>query len=81
MGLFHLTQADYESAHNSWASAASEYAHQGYPVIYEGVNWQQACRDHGFYGAIEKVKAAYRQRQYKALSGWGSQSLPLESKA
>lgn len=75
MNQFHLTRADYESPWNSWASAASEYCQRGYPVHYEGVDWQQACRDHGFHGAIEKVKAAYRTRQYKALSGWGSRTI------
>jgi hypothetical protein len=65
MNQFHLTQADYESRWNSWASAASEYCQRGYPVHYEGVDWQQACQDHGLYGAIDKVKAAYRLRQHQ----------------
>jgi hypothetical protein len=69
VNLFYLTQAEYECYGNSWASAASEYCHRGYPVHYEGIDWQQACRDHGFYGAIDKVKAAYRQRQYKRRMG------------
>ncbi len=69
MNLFHLTQAEYESRSNSWASAATEYCHRGYPVHYEGIDWQQACRDHGFYGAIAKVKACYRQRQYQRRLG------------
>jgi hypothetical protein len=32
-------------------------------VHYEGIDWQQACRDHGFYGAIQKVKEAHRRRK------------------
>ncbi|NBW05267.1 MAG: hypothetical protein EBR92_04985 [Alphaproteobacteria bacterium] len=67
MNAFYLTLADYESRHNSWASAASHYCQNGYPVHYEGIDWQQACRDHGFYGAIQKVKEAYRARQYRRL--------------
>ena len=62
MNNFHLSQSDYESRSNSWADAASNYCRQGYPVHYEGVDWTQACRDHGFYGAIMKVKAARRSR-------------------
>lgn len=65
MNQFFLTQADYESRWNGWASAASEYCQRGYPVHYEGIDWQQACRDNGFYGAIEKVKASYRIRQHR----------------
>ena len=63
MNVFHLSQLDYESRSCGWADAASNYCRQGYPVHYEGVDWQQACRDHGFYGAIDKVKTAYRQRK------------------
>jgi hypothetical protein len=62
MNVFHLSQFDYESRSNSWAGAASEYCQQGYPVHYEGIDWQGACQAHGLYGAIAKVKAAYRQR-------------------
>ena len=63
---FYLNHSDYESHYNSWASAASCYvAEHGYPVIYEGINWKQACRDHGFQGAIAKVKAAYRLRLHQ----------------
>lgn len=69
MNNLFLTQAEYESRHNSWAGAASEYCHNGHPVHYEGVDWQQACRDHGFYGAIDKVKTAYRLRQYQQRLG------------
>lgn len=63
VNLFRLTQAEYESRSNSWASAATEYCRRGYPVHYEGIDWQQACRDHGFYGAIQKVKEAHRRRK------------------
>ena len=62
MNPFYLTQDDYESPYNSWASAASHYANAVGPVTYEGIDWKQACKDHGFFGAIQKVKAAYRQR-------------------
>jgi hypothetical protein len=65
MNVFYLKQFDYESRYNSWASAATNYCDNGYPVHYEGIDWQQACRDHGFYGAIAKVKAAYRLRRYQ----------------
>tara|TARA_S200002703_G_scaffold55718_1_gene48296 strand:+ start:224 stop:454 length:231 start_codon:yes stop_codon:yes gene_type:complete len=65
MNVFYLTQFDYESRYNSWASAATNYCGQGYPVHYEGIDWQQACRDHGLYGAIAKVKTAYRLRRYQ----------------
>lgn len=63
---FYLNQFNYESTCNSWASAASHYCHElNYPVHYEGIDWKQACRDHGFYGAIMKVKAAYCLRQHQ----------------
>ena len=62
MNPFYLSKADYDSYSNSWASAATNYCQIGYPVNYEGIDWQQACRDHGFFGAIQKVKTAYRQR-------------------
>ena len=65
MNAFYLNQFDYESRHNSWAYAATNYCDIGYPVHYEGIDWQQACQDHGFYGAIAKVKAAYRLRRYQ----------------
>lgn len=70
MNNFHLDQSGYESSHNSWASAASHYCHElNYPVHYEGIDWKQACKDHGFHGAIQKVKAAYRLRQYQQRIG------------
>ena len=62
MNPFYLTQADYECHGNAWASVATHYANTVGPVTYEGIDWKQACRDHGFYGAIQKVKTAYRQR-------------------
>lgn len=69
MNAFYLTQADYECHHASWAGAATDYCRRGFPVHYEGIDWQQACRDHGFWGAVDKVKTAYRQRQYRRLIG------------
>lgn len=70
MNNFYLDQAGYESKYNSWAMAASHYSNKlNYPVHYEGIDWTQACKDHGFIGAIAKVKAAYRLRQYQRRLG------------
>lgn len=47
-----------------WADELSRTNHDGQAVI-EGILWRQACRDHGFWGAVAKVKAAYRLRQQR----------------
>lgn len=64
-----LSHADLDDRCGAWASNFSTLSHAyGLRVIVEGLDWSQACRDHGFYGAIMKAKAAaqtrYAQRQY-----------------
>ena len=46
-----------------WASDFS-YLGDGYglTVKVEGMDWKELCRNHGFHGAIEKVKSAARVR-------------------
>jgi hypothetical protein len=63
---WNLTPEEHNCPHNSWANTASQTLSDGYLVTIEGVDWRQACRDHGFYGAIQKVKTAHRQRKAKA---------------
>ena len=47
---------------NHWATEASQSLAAGHGVEIEGVDWRQACRDHGFFGAIAQVKARHRAR-------------------
>ena len=63
---YRLTPAEYDDRGSSWADSASRTVADGFPVTIEGVDWQQACRDHGFFGAIQKVEAAYRIRKGQA---------------
>ena len=56
-----LTEAEYNCPGNSWADRAARNP-EGEALTVEGVAWKQACRDHGFFGAIGKVKQAYRVR-------------------
>jgi len=47
----------------AWASDFS-YLSDGYglTVKVEGMDWRELCKNHGFYGAIEKVKSAAMSR-------------------
>ena len=65
---YNLTPAEFNCWANSWADSASRSLRDGYPVTIEGVDWQQACHDHGFYGAIMKVKAAHQLRKANTKS-------------
>ena len=47
---------------NNWATVASDSLNAGHVVKIEGVNWAQACQDHGFWGAVAKVKARHHAR-------------------
>jgi hypothetical protein len=60
---WNLTPQEHDDRACSWADTASRTVTAGHPVTIEGVDWQQACRDHGFGGAIMKVKAAHRLRK------------------
>lgn len=60
---YRITDAEHDDPASGWATGASETVADGFPVSIEGVDWQQACRDHGFFGAIQKVKAAHRIRK------------------
>jgi hypothetical protein len=62
---YYLTPQEHDCPGNAWASTATETVRSGFPVTIEGVSWQEACKDHGFYGAIQKVKAAHRIRKAK----------------
>ncbi len=65
---YYLTPQEHDDRACSWADTASRTVAAGHPVTIEGVDWQPACRDHGFYGAILKVKAAHRQRKAAAAA-------------
>lgn len=59
----HLTPEGFDCPACEWASELTRIARDGHPdLCCEGVTWLQACRDHGFWGAVQKVKAAYRRR-------------------
>lgn len=61
-GLY-LTPEGFNCPAAGWASELTRIARDGHPdLCCEGVAWLQACRDHGFWGAVQKVKAAYRRR-------------------
>lgn len=63
---YYLTPAEHDCPANSWADSASRSVAEGWPVSIEGIEWQSACRAHGFYGAIQKVKAAHQLRKQRA---------------
>jgi hypothetical protein len=64
-----ITQQEHDSAFNGWADNASRACDAGFRVVIEGVDWAQACQDHGFYGAISKVKAGRRNRYAAKAAG------------
>jgi hypothetical protein len=63
---FYLTEQESLCYANSWADTASRATAAGFAVSIEGIDWATACQDHGFYGAIAKVKAARLRRKLRA---------------
>jgi len=57
-----LSRQEYASRANSWASNASREKASGAQVFVEGIDWSQACKDHGFWGAVGAVKRAHARR-------------------
>lgn len=59
-----ITEKECNGELHGWADAASRACDSGFRVVIEGIDWAQACQDHGFYGAISEVKAARRRRGF-----------------
>jgi hypothetical protein len=57
-----ISREEYASRGNSWADTASREADPGVQVFVEGIDWRQACKDHGFWGAVDAVKKAHARR-------------------
>ena len=60
---YNLADDEYAERTCQWASQATEYYDEGYPCTIEGVDWSQSCKDHGFWGAVQKVKSRYQLRK------------------
>jgi SH3-like domain-containing protein len=72
-----LSHADINDRCGGWSSNASYLGHgYGLRVMVEGLDWQTLCRNHGLYGAIEKVVAEARRRY--ARTGYG---VPIKKSA
>ena len=65
-----LSHADIGNRCAVWSSNAS-YLGYGYGlrVMVEGLDWQTLCRNHGLYGAIEKVVAEAKRRYARTGCG------------
>jgi hypothetical protein len=65
-GSYWLTAEAYDCPGCGWAdelSRLNDKLPQSGPVAtVEGIDWRDACLDHGFWGAVAKVKGAYRLR-------------------